>query len=49
MSEKYPELKAGDPAPNFNLRADDGSEVSLAKLHGKRVLLYFFPKALTPG
>lgn len=49
MSEKHPELNIGDPAPNFALHADDGSEVTLAKLRGKRALLYFFPKALTPG
>ena len=42
-------LKVGDKAPDFKLQADDGSEVSLAGLRGKHVLLYFFPKALTPG
>jgi thioredoxin-dependent peroxiredoxin len=49
MTEKHHELKIGDPAPNFALLSDDGSEVSLAKLRGKRAVLYFFPKALTPG
>ncbi len=42
-------IKVGDKAPEFKLQADDGSEVSLADFPGKRVVLYFFPKALTPG
>jgi thioredoxin-dependent peroxiredoxin len=42
-------LKAGDKAPDFRLKADDGSEVSLSDFRGKRVLLFFFPKANTPG
>ncbi len=43
------ELKVGDPAPAFRLTADDGREVTLEGLRGKRVVLYFFPKVLTPG
>jgi peroxiredoxin Q/BCP len=42
-------LKVGDKAPDFTLKADDGSDVSLSSLADKRVVLYFFPKALTPG
>ena len=42
-------LKIGEKAPDFTLPADDASDVSLASLRGKRVVLYFFPKALTPG
>ena len=42
-------LKVGDTAPDFRLKADDGSEISLSDFHGKRVLLFFFPKANTPG
>ncbi len=42
-------LKEGDPAPPFQLRADDGSEISLQDLRGKHVALYFYPKASTPG
>ena len=42
-------LKVGDKAPEFRLAADDGSEIALADLRGKRVILYFFPKANTPG
>jgi peroxiredoxin Q/BCP len=43
------ELEAGDRAPDFTLPADDGSTVSLGKLRGKRVVLYFYPKDDTPG
>jgi peroxiredoxin Q/BCP len=43
------ELKAGDKAPDFRLPADDGTEVALAALRGKQVVLYFYPKALTSG
>ena len=40
-------LKVGDAAPDFTLRAHDGSEVTLAKLRGKRVVLAFFAFAFT--
>ena len=49
MNERHHELKIGDPAPSLTLLAEDGGEVSLSKFPGKRVVLYFFPKALTPG
>ena len=42
-------LKAGDKAPDFRLKADDGKEVSLSGLRGKAVVLYFYPRAMTPG
>jgi thioredoxin-dependent peroxiredoxin len=42
-------LKEGDPAPAFRVAADDGTEISLGDLRGKHVLLYFYPKASTPG
>ena len=42
-------LKVGDKAPDFTLTADDGREISLKDYKGKRVLLYFYPKANTPG
>ncbi len=42
-------LTIGAPAPAFSLPADDGATVSLAKLRGKRVVLYFYPKDDTPG
>ncbi len=47
MAEKM--LSIGDKAPEFRLTTADGSEVSLADFRGKRAILYFFPKALTPG
>jgi thioredoxin-dependent peroxiredoxin len=42
-------LKVGDKAPEFRLKADDGKEVSLSDFRGKRVILFFFPKANTSG
>ena len=42
-------LDTGDTAPDFTLANQDGEEVSLASLRGKPVVLYFYPKADTPG
>jgi thioredoxin-dependent peroxiredoxin len=42
-------LKPGDKAPDFTLTADDGKSVSLSDFKGKQVVLYFYPKASTPG
>jgi peroxiredoxin Q/BCP len=42
-------LKIGDKAPDFRLKSDEGKDVSLKDLKGKRVLLYFYPRASTPG
>jgi thioredoxin-dependent peroxiredoxin len=42
-------LKVGERAPEFNLLADDGKQLTLADFRGKNVVLFFFPKALTPG
>jgi len=42
-------LKAGDPAPEFTLPAHDGRTIALANLRGKKVLLWFYPAAGTPG
>jgi thioredoxin-dependent peroxiredoxin len=42
-------LLAGDPAPPFELTADDGSVVSSDSLAGRRYVLYFYPKDDTPG
>lgn len=42
-------LKEGDRAPDFSLVADDGQTISLRALRGKQVVLYFYPKDMTPG
>lgn len=43
------DLKEGDNAPNFQMDASRGRTVSLAALKGKPFVLYFYPKADTPG
>ncbi|HUO73091.1 MAG TPA: thioredoxin-dependent thiol peroxidase [Solirubrobacteraceae bacterium] len=42
-------LNVGDPAPDFTLPDQEGNSVSLSGLRGKTVVLYFYPKADTPG
>ena len=42
-------LSIGDPAPDFSLPTDDGRTVSLADLRGRKVIVYFYPAAMTPG
>jgi peroxiredoxin Q/BCP len=42
-------LKAGDPAPAFSLLDQAGRSVSLADFAGRKLLVYFYPKADTPG
>ena len=42
-------LQPGDPAPDFTLPSDTGDEVSLADLRGGKVIVYFYPAAMTPG
>ena len=42
-------LKAGDIAPKFSLPDQDGEQVNLTDFQGQRVLVYFYPKAMTPG
>ncbi|EIM1709063.1 thioredoxin-dependent thiol peroxidase [Aeromonas dhakensis] len=42
-------LSAGSLAPDFSLSDQDGNQVRLADLRGKKVLVYFYPKAMTPG
>ena len=42
-------LQPGDPAPGFTLPDADGKPVSLADLRGRRVIVYFYPAASTPG
>jgi peroxiredoxin Q/BCP len=42
-------IEAGDEAPNFTLPDQDGNPVRLADLRGRWVVVYFYPKADTPG
>jgi peroxiredoxin Q/BCP len=42
-------LSPGDPAPDFTLPDADGKQVSLADLRGRKVIVYFYPAAMTPG
>jgi peroxiredoxin Q/BCP len=42
-------LNVGDKAPAFSLPDQDGNPTSLADFRGRRLLLYFYPKADTPG
>jgi len=42
-------LKQGDPAPAISLDTDSGEHFDLTSLRGKNVVLYFYPKADTPG
>ena len=42
-------MKAGDRAPDIRLRTDSGEEFKLSDMKGKRVVLYFYPRANTPG
>ncbi len=46
MSER---LTPGDTAPDFTLTSDTGDEVSLSGLRGRKVIVYFYPAAMTPG
>jgi peroxiredoxin Q/BCP len=41
--------KVGDHAPDFTLSSQDGTPVQLGKLRGQWVVLYFYPKDMTPG
>ena len=42
-------ISPGDKAPNFTLPDQDGNKVKLSGLRGQKVVLYFYPKADTPG
>jgi thioredoxin-dependent peroxiredoxin len=42
-------LRPGDPAPTFTLPDQSGDQVSLDSFRGRQVLVYFYPKADTPG
>lgn len=42
-------LSAGDPAPDFSLQDQDGNTHALADFAGRQLLIYFYPRADTPG
>lgn len=42
-------LKVGDKAPDFTVNDQDGNPVKLSSLKGKKIVLYFYPKDMTPG
>ena len=42
-------VDVGDPAPDFTLPTDGGGELTLSSLKGKKIVLYFYPKDMTPG
>jgi peroxiredoxin Q/BCP len=42
-------LHGGEPAPDFTLSRDDGDDITLSSLRGRRVVLYFYPRDSTPG
>ena len=43
------ELKVGDKAPSFSLKNTDGKVVKMSDYKGKKLVLYFYPKDMTPG
>lgn len=42
-------LKIGDKAPDFNCKDQDGNDIKLTDYKGKKLVLFFYPKASTPG
>ncbi|MCI4011503.1 thioredoxin-dependent thiol peroxidase [Brevibacterium sp. ZH18] len=44
-----PRLSVGDTAPDFTLVNQDGKSVTLSEFKGQRVVVYFYPAAMTPG
>jgi peroxiredoxin Q/BCP len=42
-------VKVGDPAPAFRVKDQNGKERTLDEFKGRRVVIWFFPKADTPG
>ncbi len=48
-TESATELTEGAKAPDFTLLSDGGGKVALADFHGRKLVLYFYPRAGTPG
>ncbi|WP_458691319.1 thioredoxin-dependent thiol peroxidase [Nocardia tengchongensis] len=48
MTENH-RLSPGDPAPDFTLPDADGKDISLSDYRGRKVIVYFYPAASTPG
>lgn len=46
---KADRLERGDRAPDFTLDTDTGEQVTLSELRGRKVIVYFYPAAMTPG
>ncbi len=44
-----PQLSAGQPAPDFSLTDHTGRQVTLSGLRGRKVVVFFYPAAMTPG
>jgi peroxiredoxin Q/BCP len=49
MPDSSAALEVGRPAPDFELLADTGEPLKLSSLRGRKVVLYFYPRANTPG
>jgi peroxiredoxin Q/BCP len=49
LSDQPARLSPGDTAPDFTLPTDTGDEVSLSSLRGRKVIVYFYPAAMTEG
>ena len=49
MSTPNTRLSPGDAAPDFTLPTDTGETISLTDLRGQKVIVYFYPAAMTPG
>ncbi|MDX6208477.1 MAG: thioredoxin-dependent peroxiredoxin [Frankiales bacterium] len=49
MTTEPVRLQPGDPAPDFTLPDADGNDLTLSSYRGRRVVVYFYPQASTPG
>jgi len=49
LRKELPMLEVGAPAPDFEVQNQDGRVIRLSDYRGRRVVLWFYPKADTPG